>query len=183
MSTYTDHIKEEYYRSEVHYFAMKALVEKEGIDIDGGDTPEPTPTPAPAPTPTPDPTPDPEPTPTPVPTPAPTPSPDPVPEPTTSDPEIVYDGPASYTIGVGESTVITFYGMNSDDFKDFAVEMNGAFGTMPVIKYKLKQTHIDGGCRFDYTITGNTKGTASITMSPHAGSNKGQKVKVVINVK
>lgn len=163
MSTYTDHIKEEYYRSEVHYNAMKALVEKEGIDIDGGDTPEPTPTPTPAP--------------------APTPTPDPVPEPTTSDPEIVYDGPASYTIGVEESTVITFYGMNSDDFKDFAVEMNGAFGTMPVIKYKLKQTHIDGGCRFDYTITGNTKGTASITMSPHAGSNKGQKVKVVINVK
>ena len=169
---YNDYLKDEYNRARVNTDALYALCKAKGIDVDG-DTPTPTPTP----------TPEPEPTPTPVPTPAPTPSPDPVPEPTTSDPEIVYDGPASYTIGVGESTVITFYGMNSDDFKDFAVEMNGAFGTMPVIKYKLKQTHIDGGCRFDYTITGNTKGTASITMSPHAGSNKGQKVKVVINVK
>lgn len=163
---YNDYLKDEYNRARVNADALCALCKSKGIDVDG-DTPTPTP--------------EPEPTPTPVPTP--TPAPEPVPEPTTKDPEIVYNGASAYTIGVGESTVITFYGMNSNSFNDFTVEMTNAFGTMPVIKYKLKQTHIEGGCRFDYTVTGNTKGTATMTMSPHTGKNISQKVKVVINVR
>jgi len=159
---YNDYLKDEYNRARVNTDALYALCKAKGIDVDG-DTPTPTPTPTPEPEPTPTPTP--EPTPTPV----------------TADPEIVYNGASAYTVGVGESTVVTFYGMNSTNFNDFTVEMTNAFGTMPVIKHKLKQTHVDNGCRFDYTVIGNTKGTATITMSPN--SNRNQKVKVVVNVR
>lgn len=163
--TYNDYVIDEYNRAYVHYQAMKAL--KDGL------TPTPTPTPDPEPTPTP----------TPTPTPDPEPTPEPTPTPTTSDPEIVYNGSSAYTVGVGESTTITFYGMNSTNFDDFAVEMNGAFGTMPVFKYKIKQSRVDNGCRFDFVVTGNTNGTGSITMNPHSGKNVNQKIRVLVNVK
>ena len=167
-NNYNDYLKDEYYRARVNADALYDLCKSKGIDVDGG-TPIPTPTP----------TPEPEPTPTPTPAPI----PEPVPEPTTKDPEIVYNGKSVYNIGVKESTTITFYGMNSTNFNDFVVEMNEAIGTAPVIKYKINQTHVDNGCKFDYIVTGNIKGVASITMSPHTGKNTSQKVKVTIDVK
>lgn len=149
------------------YEVMKKWIGYIGDKIDGGVEPEPAP----------------EPTPIPTPEPTPAPTPEPIPTPITKEPEIVYNGKSAYTIAKGESIVLTFWGLNSTNDRDFECSGNGMYGAMPVFTDKLKQTKIDNGFRFDVTITGKNEGNGWFSMSPYREKDPSKIAKVIINVK
>lgn len=101
---------------------------------------------------------------------------DSVPTPKTTDPEIVYEGEPEYTIKVGETLSLTFYGLNSTDPGGFEYITNGTFGSQPVYKYKLKETRIDNGFRYNVTITGYTKGDSMLSMAPYRKDKEAKRV-------
>lgn len=129
-----------------------------GEHIDGGAVPDPTPTPEP------------------------TPEPDPIPTPSTKEPVVIYKGKTAYTLGVGDTTIITFYCMNSNDPQDFDYSGQNMFGGHPVFKRKLRQEKITNGFKFIFEITGFSEGNGSLTVGVKKNHELVNAVTVDINV-
>lgn len=166
-----EYLYDEYKRAEARYNALKACVE----GVNAGTTESAAP--ASTATPTATQTQHTEQTTTPAETQTTTkPTSDSVPTPKTTDSEIVYEGKPEFTIKVGETLSLTFYGLNCTDTGGFAYITNGTFGSQPVYRYKLKETRIDNGFRYDVTITGFTKGDGMFSMCPYRKDKQAKRV-------
>lgn len=151
--TYEEYINDEYNRAKVRFEALKLLKE-------GGVSPEPTPTPTPTPEPTPEPT------------------PQPTSEPISKDPEIVYNGPASYTIGRGENVKFSVYVNNVSSSRDYIINTSGE-----PIYYRCEETgyKTSVGYRLDFSITGVNYGKGAIRV--YLAADKTQRVEITVTVK
>lgn len=157
---YKELIRNELNKAAVHYNAMLALAEQEGVDVDGDDIPTPESTPAPTPAPTP------------------TPTPEPTPEPVSKDPAIVYNGPDNITLSVGGHTKFDVYVNNVNSGHDYIINTSGepTYIRADDTGYKTAS-----GYRLAFDVAGINRGRGVIKV--YLAADKTKSVEIAVTVK